>query len=119
MTADIETVDGVVVARVHADVDQTLADAVANVDACKAAVRDGPVGLLIDMRLARPLSPEVRHYYSGEQLIGTFSALGLLIEASALGRMMGNVYLRVVRVGVPARLFTAEAEALAWLRNPA
>jgi hypothetical protein len=96
---------------------QTLEDAIANLGACKAAARGRLVGLLIDMRRARPLSSEVRHYYSGEQLVGVFSALGLLIEASPLGRMMGNVYLRVVKVGIPARLFADEAEAIAWLQR--
>ena len=116
MTVDIETVDGVVVARVQ-PVEQSLRDAVANVDACKAAARNGVVGLLVDLRRARPLSPEVRHYYSGQKLLESFSGLGILVATSPLGRMMGNVYLRVVRVGIPARLFTVEAEALAWLRK--
>ena len=46
-----------------------------------------------------------------------FSALGLLIEATPFGRMMGNVYLRVARPGVPTRLFGDERLALGWLKG--
>ncbi|MGZ3442224.1 MAG: DUF7793 family protein [Polyangia bacterium] len=31
--------------------------------------------------------------------------------------MMGNIYLRVARPGVPTRLFPDEASALAWLNT--
>jgi hypothetical protein len=71
--------------------------------------------ILIDIRTALPLEAEVRHYYSGQVLADAFSALGLVVEASPLGRMIGNVYLRVARLGIPTQLFTDEGEALEWL----
>jgi len=40
-----------------------------------------------------------------------------LIEATPFGRMMGNVYLRVARPGVPTRLFGDERLALGWLKG--
>jgi hypothetical protein len=46
-----------------------------------------------------------------------FSALALLVEASPLGRMMGNVYFRVARPGIPLHLFTDEACAVEWLKG--
>ena len=73
--------------------------------------------LLVDMRKAAPLEAEVRHYYSGQVLVEGFTAIGLLVEASPLGRMMGNVYFRVARPGIPARLFTDESQAVVWLRE--
>ena len=39
-------------------------------------------------------------------------SLALLIDASPLGRMMGNVYLRIARPGVPTQLFADEAQAV-------
>ena len=39
----------------------------------------------------------------------------LLVEASPMGTMMGNVYLRVARLGIPTKLFTSEPEAMQWL----
>src|SRR5258706_14564273 len=44
-----------------------------------------------------------------------FVALALLVEATAMGRLMGNVYLSVARLAIPMRLFDDEAQALAWL----
>jgi hypothetical protein len=71
--------------------------------------------LLIDIRRAQPLDAETRHHYSGQALVDSFSALALLVEASPLGRMMGNVYLRVARPGIPTRLFVEEERAAEWL----
>jgi hypothetical protein len=73
--------------------------------------------LLIDIRRALPVEAEARHHYSGQKLAEAFSALALLVEASPFGRMMGNVYLRIARPGIPTRLFADEGEALAWLRK--
>jgi hypothetical protein len=44
-----------------------------------------------------------------------FSVLALLGETIPVGRMMGNVYFRAARPGIPLYLFTDEARALAWL----
>lgn len=63
------------------------------------------------------MTAEARHIYSGRTLVDGFTALGLLVEASPLGLMMGNVYFRVARPGIPARLFTDEARAHEWLKG--
>jgi len=72
--------------------------------------------MLVDITRCQPLQAETRHVYSGQLLVDGFTALALLIEATPFGRMMGNVYLRVARPGIPTRLFTSEASALEWLR---
>jgi hypothetical protein len=109
--------DGCVVTRVRRGAAQSPADAAENlgrtVEACSGRRRP----LLVDMSGALPLEAETRHFYSGSILVRSFLALGLLVEASALGRMMGNVYLRIARPGIPTRLFADEGEALAWLRK--
>ena len=71
--------------------------------------------LLVDISEALPLDAEVRHYYSGQVLVDGFTALAMVIHASPLGRMMGNVYLRVAKPGIPTRLFAESAHARAWL----
>jgi hypothetical protein len=111
--------DGLAVVRVRSDVVQTLADAEENISLCRQLLggdgRRFPV--LVDIRQALPLSPEVRHFYTGDRLMEAFSALGLLVESSPLGRTMGNIYLRIASPRVPTRLFTEEASALVWLRS--
>jgi hypothetical protein len=70
----------------------------------------------VDIREAVPLAADVRRYYSGP-VLQSFSALALLIHASPLGRMIGNVYLRVANTAIPTRLFTNEDSAIEWLRS--
>jgi hypothetical protein len=41
--------------------------------------------------------------------------MALLIDASPFGRMMGNIYFRIARPGIPTRLFTDPELAKAWL----
>jgi hypothetical protein len=116
-TADVHRVDDVVIARIRPGVVQSLEDAEVNLAACKAACEESPRPLLVDIRQSQPLVPEVRHHYSGERLAHAFTKLAMLVATSPLGRMMGSIYLRVVQIGVPARMFTDEEEALAWLRS--
>ena len=107
--------NGFVTVRIRSGAQQSLADAKQNLGAAldERAGRRCPI--LVDIREAEPLDAEVRHYYSGQILIDGFSALAMLVDASPLGRMMGNVYLRVARPGIPTRLFTEPTQAHEWL----
>jgi len=107
--------DGVVIVRICHGARQSLEDAKANLLAAFSATAGHRRPILIDIRQAEPLDADVRHYYSGQALVGRFGALALLVESSPLGRMMGNVYLRVVRLGIPTQLFTDESRAVQWL----
>jgi hypothetical protein len=116
-TATIErSTHGIIVVRIRPDVDQTIDDAVANIAGAKA-MSSGRCPILVDLRSARPLPAETRHYYSGPQLTETFRALALVVPGGAFGRMFGNVYLRVTKPGIPSQLFADEAVAIAWLRG--
>ena len=109
--------DGILIVRIHKGTQQQPAHARENLSAAidVAAGRRPP--LLVDITGSPPLSAESRHLYSGQALDSSFSALALLVEASPLGRMMGNLYFRVARPGIPMHLFTDEAQAVAWLRG--
>ena len=109
--------DGVITVWIQSTAKQTLDNAKENLAAALAS-RDGKRRpLLIDVRGGQPLDAEVRHYYSGQVLVDGFTALGLLVDATPLGLMMGNVYFRVARPGIPTRLFTNADEATRWLRD--
>jgi len=115
-TARVELLEqGIVVARIG-DQLQTLADAQENLAACARLAEPDRKPLLVDIRGARPLVPEVRHYYTGGHLDAPFAAFGLLVRGSPVGQMMGNFYLRVARPGIPARMFSDEPKAVKWLR---
>lgn len=117
-TAEVELHDGwCVVVRVHAGARQSLADAHENLGAAMTIARPARKPLLVDITVCAPLEPEVRHFYSGEKLVQSFAALALRVEASPFGRVMGNMYLRIARPGIPTRLFADQADAFAWLRT--
>jgi hypothetical protein len=60
----------------------------------------------------------------GGALATNFTALGLLVEASPMGRMMGNVFFRMIESAnsdrpdlAPTQVFEDEANAIAWLTS--
>jgi len=117
-TARIDLDDqGLVVVRVHDGARQSLADAQENLGLAVSQTGGTRRPLLIDIRTAQPLDADARHHYSGQALVERFSALALLVEASPFGRMLGNVYLRVARPGIPTQLFSDESQAVAWLKG--
>jgi hypothetical protein len=106
---------GLLIVRIKDGARQSLADAKENLAAAVAETQGERRALLIDISKAQGLDADARHHYSGQTLVERFSALALLIESSPFGRMMGNVYLRVARPGIPTQLFSDEARALEWL----
>ena len=107
--------DGILTVRIRDGAYQSLTDAEQNLGAALEERAGKRCPILVDIREAQPLDAEVRHYYSGQVLVDGFSALALLVDASPLGKMLGNVYLRVARPGIPTRLFIQPAEAREWL----
>jgi hypothetical protein len=108
---------GLLIVRINDGAQQTLDDARENLAAAVSETGGKRRPLLIDVRTAKPLDADARHHYTGLTLVERFSALALLVEASPFGRMMGNVYLRVARPGIPTQLFSDETQALEWLNG--
>jgi hypothetical protein len=109
--------DGVLVVRIRQGAHQSPADARENLDTAVTATQGRRRPLLVDITEARGLDAETRHLYTGERLVAGFTALALVVELSPLGKMMGNVYFRVARPGIPARLFTDQTSAVNWLKG--
>ena len=107
--------DGLVIVTVRDDAYQSLEDAKTNLSAAVSATAGRRRPLLVDIRTGRPLDADARHHYSGQTLVDNFSAIALLVRATPFGRMMGNIYLRIARPGIPVQLFTDESWALKWL----
>lgn len=107
--------EGVVIVRIRDGAWQSLEDAKANLAAAAAATAGERRPLLVDIRGAQPLEADARHHYTGQTLAENFLAIALLVESSPLGRMMGNVYLRIARPGIPTQLFVDESRAVEWL----
>jgi hypothetical protein len=109
--------EGLLIVRINDGAYQTLDDAKENLAVAVSETAGKRRPLLIDIRAAKPLDADARHHYSGLTLVERFSALALLIDASPFGRMMGNVYLRVARPGIPTHLFADEPRAVDWLKG--
>lgn len=115
---------GCVIVRVLG-IEQSLEDAQDNVRVSielAGGIRKCP--LLVDITRTAPLRSAVRHYYVGGALATSFTALGLLVEASPVGRMMGDVFFRMIEaanegrtdVG-PTKVFEDEDTAVTWLTS--
>lgn len=107
--------DGLVVVTIRDGARQSIPDAQANLAAALSVLFGRRRPLLVDIRKAQPLDAAVRHQYCGPALAESFLALALLVEGSPLGRIMGNVYLRVAHAGIPTQLFDDERRAVEWL----
>jgi hypothetical protein len=107
--------DGLLIVTIRDNAYQSLEDAKTNLATAVSTTSGRRRPLLIDIRTAQPLDADARHHYSGQILVDAFLALALLVESSPFGRMMGNIYFRVARPGIPTRLFTDEQRALEWL----
>jgi len=117
---------GCVIVRARKGVAQTLEHARENVlRSVELAGGQRLLPLLVNISQTTPLTSEVRHYYGGGALAENFTALGVVTEASPLGRMMGNVFFRMIehanrrdaRSSIPTRMFGDEQGALAWLTS--
>ena len=109
--------EGLLVVRINDGALQSLEDAKENLALAVTETGGQRRPLLIDIRTAQPLDADARHHYSGQTLVERFSALALLVEASPFGRMLGNVYLRVARPGIPTQLFSDDTQAVEWLKT--
>lgn len=117
VTVEDDASGPIVAIRIRPGLQQSLDDARANIEACTRAAGNRRCRLLLNISRAETIPADVRHYYSGGTLTDWFSAMALVVEASPMGRVMGNLYLRIARPGLPTRLFNEEAAATAWLKD--
>ena len=96
---------------------ETLADAQENLRALAEVVGSGRrVPALVDGRLLHAIDREARAFYAGPGFTQLVSAVAVIV-GSPLTRTILNAILIVAKPRYPIRLFTTEAEALAWIRG--
>jgi len=108
--------DGIVQIAPFPNAYDMLEDAQANVAAGFKAGREQRHPLLVDIRPIKGIDREARAYYSGGSTAQMISAMALLVE-SPLSRILANFFIGLNKMPVPTRLFTSEAEAVAWLKG--
>lgn len=79
-----------------------------------AAIRgDSTVALLVDIDRTRGLDRESRQIF---QNAGGFRAIALLVS-SPVSRVIANLFIGLNKPATPIRLFTAEDDAIEWLKS--
>lgn len=95
---------------------QTLADAKENVQALETLSQGRPFRAITDIREMRYQDSEARAYYSHPSHTQSLVAVAILV-GSPMSRLIGNFFMGFNKSSTPTRLFTSEAEALAWLKE--
>lgn len=91
--------------------DAGVADAEESVAAVGQLAGTQRLPLLVDMRPLKALDREARGRFSESDVV---TQLAMVVD-SPLSRVLANFFLAVSRPAVQTRLFTSEANAVAWL----
>lgn len=82
-----------------------------------ASLGDGVrVPVLVNMRALRNLNRDCRNYFASAETAKVQSAAALIVD-SPLTRAIGNFFMGINKTMIPTRLFTAEPDAVAWLKT--
>lgn len=72
--------------------------------------------MLGDSRVIKDIDKSARAYLATEEAVKGISAGAFLIKTQ-IEKFVGNLWLKVDKPKVPARLFVDEQEAIEWLKN--
>lgn len=110
--------DGIVRTKVKAHAEVTLKEAQENSDVVNSYFRQSKkkYPLLIDSRQIKSISKEARDHFSIQNRETGITSFAVLID-SPLSRIIGNFFMGLNKPSVPAKLFTNEEEAIAWLKQ--
>lgn len=97
-------------------VEETLTQAQASVAAIRKVSENTARPLLLDMRPIRSQRREVREYYNSAEAASAYKAVAILVS-SPVSKMIGNIFIGIGKLPVPTKLFSAEPEALDWLKT--
>lgn len=90
-----------------------VADAEESIAAVGRVAGTQRLPLLVDMRPLKALDREARGRFSDSDAV---TQLAMLVD-SPLSRVLANFFLAVSRPAVRTRLFTSDADAVAWLTD--
>jgi hypothetical protein len=108
--------DGIIRAKVKPHVKIDLQDAKVCMRVISEVCGGKRTPALIDMTGLVEMDREARLFFAGEETARVESAAALLIN-SPVARAVGNFFMGFNKPILPTRLFTSEAEALAWLKG--
>ncbi len=108
--------DGIFELRHFPDVTQSLDDAKAQVAAMRAAAGEGnPRPAMIVVGRMKGQDRDAREYLMKSDEVWTALSAVAVVVATPVGRVIGSLFLGLIRPRVQLRLFDDERQALAWL----
>jgi hypothetical protein len=97
-------------------VEETLADAQATATAANNLADQRRLPLVVDMREMKSQTRDARQYYGSPAVMRATTAVALLVE-SRVSMVVANFFITVTKTSVPTKIFTNEADALAWVKE--
>jgi len=108
--------EGIIHSLVNPGAEVKIDDMKEIIDAGYALVGQKKAPVLVDMREIRSSDRESREYTAGPEGEKVTTALAFLIK-SKVGELIGNFFINFNNPRFPTKIFTAEDEALDWLRG--
>jgi hypothetical protein len=109
--------DGILRTQVLRSGRQTLDSARENLAAWNTLSPDHRRPMVVDLRdMNTAIDRDARLFYASSELAPRVTAVALLV-GSAASRLVGNFFVAVSRPAMPLKVFTNEAQALAWLAD--
>jgi len=108
--------DGILYVRLKPGSQVTLDDAQASLRVTDELAGNRRIAVLVDARPARSITRDARIAFSDSESRRNTIAQAIVV-ASGVSRAMGSFFIGLNRPAFPVRLFTAEAEAVAWLKG--
>lgn len=75
-----------------------------------------PAPMLINISKHKSLPKEVRDFMNSPQIISSMKAAAMVAD-SIVTRIIGNIFMKMSKVPMPAKLFADETTATAWLQQ--
>lgn len=108
--------DGIIQVTIAAGAEESLEDAQATMRACGELAQGRRYPILVDIRQMQAQDRDARQVYGSEEAARIGTAAALLVE-SRISKLIANFFIAIVKHSVPTKLFTNEAEAIAWLKG--
>lgn len=96
--------------------EESLADAQINAQAALTLNAGQRLPILVDMRKMKAQHRDARQHYGSLEVAQSVRVVALLVE-SRLSMIIANFFISISNTNVPTRIFTSEADALAWLKG--
>jgi len=109
--------EGIVHVHINPGHQQSPENAQENLLAAQAHCHTVQRCVILDLRGARPLTPDTRAIYSDRGIAKYFLGLAMVVKTDRISQLMANVYMKVSGKPIPMRLCFDFEEGKNWLQK--